>query len=302
MIPKFLASLLFLLSFLLPSLGFSIQNLDFDCAKALNGKRLFQISPKLQVELGERDILLRGKLYPFHEMGMEERMGWSVVDTEGTRIFSSPYDSIFVLERGDRVFLLDENAEVYLSGFFSEYWRGTNRPRLSANPHSRQALIPRKKLTALFFEEVPAVVIKTYPQDRWTLLKANLQPQMQLHFERLKDPSRFIPIGKGKSIELAAFETSAEGQLLISPTILQLGPDRAESFDIRLRTPAGDYPIRYGHRILLVNEKQELILDTLIRSDVGLDIFRDRDNPEGLYQKLPHAKRVIVVGRKARPS
>lgn len=295
---NFLRTVLFLPVFLFSSMSFGIENLDFDCARALRGKRLFQLSPSLQVELGERDILLRGKLYPFHEMGMEQYTGWSIIDSQAARAFRSLYDATFILEKGDRVFLLNEAGEVSLSGYFNEYFKETNYPQLSPEPGSRRTLIPRKKLISLFFKEVPAVVIKSYPEDRLARLKENLVPQMQAHLRHLQDPTRFIDVGSGKKIELAAYEIAVEGQLVLNPQPVQVGRNQIEGFDIRLRTPAGDYAIRYGHRIFLINEKGEQIFETKIRSDVGVDIFQDRENPEGLYQKLSQAKRVIVVGQK----
>lgn len=295
---NFLRMALFLPFLLFSSMSFGIENLDFDCARALQGKRLFQLSPSLRVELGERDILLRGKLYPFHEMGMEQYTGWSIIDSQAARAFRSLYDATFILEKGDRVFLLNEAGEVSLSGYFNEYFKGTNYPQLSPEPDSRRTLIPRKKLMSLFFKEVPAVVIKSYPEDRLAMLKDHLVPQMQAHLQHLQDPSRFIDVGSGKKLELAFFEIAIEGQLVLNPKHFPVGPNQLEGFDIRLRTPSGDYAIGYGHRIFLINEKGEQILETKIRSDVGLDIFKDRENPEGLYQKLSQAKRVIVVGQK----
>ena len=300
------------------SQSFAIENLQLGCADLLKDQD-FQIDDLHHIQLQPYQILVRGKLEPYWETGMEDQIGWSIIDEDfDLKMFPSPYSAIYFLREGDQVFFLDDSDQVVLSGLYSETREPQiviiqgrelqihpNMPHLFHDAEKTLLAAGSDELIEFFQQRRRAVVIQTLEPPQFEALRTHLRPQIEAFERHIQNPDRYVRLGKRIVYELAYFERAILGNLRWIPTFLNrpqivskahgLAPlfVQTPGVTLHLESHGQSLPIRYGDKLLLFDKNSELLFERTLYTGDSLEIIQEGNI--NLLEILPRATTALIA-------
>lgn len=289
--------------------SFAIENLQEDCDDLLSTQQ-FDITPDISVSLTANQILIRGRLEPYWEQGMEDHMGWAVFDDDHElRMFRSSIDSLYFLKSGNHVFILDEDGDVLISGYYGESvtpQTNQNHPALYHDPELTLPALSSKDFVEYFEKHQRVVAIQTLEPKEIQRLRSHLLPQMEAYYRHLENPDRYIWAAGRVVYELAHYEQALSGRIRWSRAQLSFAQvtltdegystyyNNEPGVRLYLESPQeGTVAIRYGEQVLFFDKNEELLWQVTMDSGQGVKVRQS--GGVDLLEILAKTKRVLVI-------
>jgi hypothetical protein len=251
----------------------AVQNLE-SCEKDLSFTP-YHLDDSTTVHLDWSQILVRGVLFSYKPNEKMET-GWAVTDTFVLeKVSPDPDLYIHDLSRGDRIFLLDRDGKVGLSGHFGLI-EGEG-PALYTDAGLSRVLLSPANFIRLFRQRQPAIVVRRLTGGGKAALRSRLDPWLERFRAHQRKPERLVPVGANRSYELAHFQTLFQGRLKKSEiAVPRLG------YDVSTQTLINLPPVPAVTISLILPDGSEIIPrhgDHLFLLDADGNVFFEGPTP-----------------------
>jgi hypothetical protein len=276
----------------------SVFALDFiKCKEGVASiSKKFYLDSSTHIELNSpSQLYLKGRLDDSFDLGLA-RKTWSVIDeSREKKVFSSAIHSIFPLNNGDEIIVINEINVILFRGYFGTQ---NNLPVLFKDKILTEVALGSENFTNLFMGKATVAVVHTMDSFEQVRFQSNLVHQVEAHREFQNNPARFIRIGNGNPIELAHYQTSIVGRFQATVNYEKMMGGRFQFVSVQIKTDGALHHLKMGDYIYFVSGSGQILGQGRVDNQFGIERLENARNPLEVKTIADKSSTIVVIRSK----